>query len=201
METKSPRTVSSNETLRRIRGLVDDLGPVTICILGLNGAGKTTMAKRMVELMWGSHIETGAIARRISKDSAATGAYAPEAEFREAFRLEVAEAQELGRPLIIEGFPRYMSQLVYGEMILENVHYVQLFTHPMVCIRRLVGRGRTDDQNPEDIAKRLQMTMDDGVPVLNMLQGELIMVQGNNDEAILEVLEKIEEQMAMRRSQ
>lgn len=122
-----------------------------ICITGLPGSGKGTLATNLcnyaaselgVEALV---VVTGDIAREISKDSAKTGAFAPEDEMRKRVREYIDEARHDGKRVIMEGFPRAVPQLVLAEQILERPLYVMIDTPVLTCIRRLIKRGRGDD--------------------------------------------------------
>lgn len=122
-----------------------------ICITGLPGAGKGTLANRLAGYaatdldIESLVIVTGDIAREISKESAETGAFAPEDEMRRRIREYVDEARRDEKCVIMEGFPRTVPQLVLAEQILERPLYVMMDTPMLTCIRRLIGRGRKDD--------------------------------------------------------
>lgn len=126
-----------------------------ILVTGLPGAGKGTLAKKLadfdVDIVC---ISTGDIAREISEDSAATGAFAPEEWLRSELRKRVEKAHEAGRPVVVDGFPRKAEQVVWAEKHMNRPLYVHLDTSPMVCIRRLLVRGRMDD-TVASIARRM----------------------------------------------
>jgi adenylate kinase len=130
-----------------------------ICITGLPGAGKGTLATNLQTLAESMNIETevivtGDIAREISKESRETGAFAPEDEMRRRITDRVDVARRAGAVVITEGFPRTPAQLVVAERLLHNPLYVIMETSALICIRRLIARGRADDTS-DAIGRRI----------------------------------------------
>jgi adenylate kinase family enzyme len=161
-----------------------------ICITGLPGAGKGTLATNLQALAVVGGIEavvivTGDIARQISKESRETGAFAPEDKMREIINEQVNTAREVGAVVIMEGFPRTLPQLVLAEQMLERPLHVIMETPVMTCIRRLIGRGRQDD-TADSIGNRISEHQRIVGEVMTTIQGgdlwEDYLVVQNNDE-------------------
>lgn len=126
-----------------------------ILITGLPGAGKGTLAKTLSELGKDiTYVSTGDIAREISEESASTGAFAPEEWLRSELLKKVKKAHGAGKPVVVDGFPRKAEQVVWAEKHMNRPLYVHLDTSPMICIRRLLVRGRADD-TVANIARRM----------------------------------------------
>lgn len=160
-----------------------------VCITGLPGSGKGTLAKNL-ELLADSMalktttIVTGDIAREISAESRSTGAFAPEPELRRRVQDIVDEARDANSIVIMEGFPRTVAQMAIAELMLERPLYVIMDTPLIMCMRRLLGRGRNDDM-PDNIGKRLVDHQQIVGEVMSVIKsGEVwedYMVVSNND--------------------
>ena len=147
-----------------------------ILITGLPGAGKGTLAKTLSEFDLDIvYVSTGDIAREISEESASTGAFAPEEWLRSELLKKVRKAHEAGKPIVVDGFPRKAEQVVWAEKHMNRPLYVHLDTSPMVCIRRLLVRGRQDD-TVANIARR----MDDHGKAIDEVMA--LVKQGERDE-------------------
>jgi len=74
--------------------------------------------------------------------------------------------------LILDGFPRTMSQAIMFDSAVhyyksEGVKIINIEVSDDEVRRRMIARGRTDDQNAEIIEKRISWYKDNVVPVIN----------------------------------
>lgn len=154
-----------------------------ICLLGLTGSGKTTVARQLSERLRVPHVSSGDLARRLaSEDPHAAvaldqGKMAPEASMRGLVReaLERSEIQSGG--WILEGFPRDMAQLI---CLMGWTSALPLFVHldvtEWIVIERLTGRGRSDD-TADAIARRIADFHRHTRPVLDALASGGVLIQ------------------------
>lgn len=128
-----------------------------ICVMGMPGAGKTTLASGLARKYGFEHISAGDVARRLAETdpeveaALATGNLAP----REKMNAEMARVidEAVDKVIILDGFPRYEQQLF---MLSGNdVLYLILGCDEPTAIDRLLGRGRGDDKTTQ-IAQRIE---------------------------------------------
>lgn len=158
---------------------MDDNPPRDVCLFGLPGAGKGTLAKRIVEHYDIRYIQSGDIARRISKDSLETGALAPSQLFADEFEHELL--QGFDEPILVDGFPRTVDQIPLALKFLRRPMFICLNTPPLECARRLLARGRQDD-TPVHIAQRIQVQMGTLEDIERWIGGELVDIYTNAEE-------------------
>lgn len=73
---------------------------------------------------------------------------------REEVKARIEAAVSRTGDFIIDGFPRKLEQLYILESVPEiQPIYFMLETDPLVCLRRLIQRGRPDD-HPDAVATR-----------------------------------------------
>lgn len=135
-----------------------------LCLYGLPGSGKSTLASKLESYLRSNYPETdvafvsvGDIARSLSEETRKTGAYAPEDELRAAVKEWVEHYHGLGYRVVLEGIPRSFSQLVFIVSILKAPLFIHLTTPGLICIERLVRRGRQDD-TIDSIVSRMDVT-------------------------------------------
>jgi adenylate kinase len=144
---------------------------VRILILGPQGSGKGTQAKRIAEAYGGSHVATGDILRAAVSDGSELGErvrpilergdLVPDDLMIELIRERLAEEDAF----VLDGFPRTVAQAEALDAMLDEIGkpldaVILLDVSDEVATERLHGRaveeGRTDD-TPEVIANRLRL--------------------------------------------
>lgn len=148
---------------------------IHIVLMGVSGAGKTTVARLLSEHYRVPHVGSGDIARALADHDPHTyvalekGQMAPEEAMRAEVRqaLERADLEDGG--WILEGFPRDMAQLVcLMDWTVALPAFVHLDAKAWTVIERLTSRRR-DDDTPDAIARRLVDFEQNVRPVLDVL--------------------------------
>jgi adenylate kinase len=187
---------------------------VNVLLLGPQGSGKGTQAKRIAAEYGIPHIATGDMLRaaieqdtelgRRVKPILESGRLVPDELMIDLIRERLGEADtEAG--FILDGFPRTPPQADALDAMLEEIgrglSIVFEFQLPdEVAKERLQRRseleGRADD-TPEAIAKRLALYHDQTEPLVGhyRLQGNLVGIHGDRsiDEVFSEVQEALEQ--------
>jgi adenylate kinase len=140
-----------------------------LVLLGAPGAGKGTQSQRLVGHLRIPHLSTGDLLRQAVADQTEVGRLAQ--SYMDAGRLvpdevilrvvaERLDRPDCGRGCLFDGFPRTLVQAVALDELLRcrgtplNAA-LELRVDESEVVRRLAGRGRSDDQ-PEVIRQRLQ---------------------------------------------
>jgi len=184
-----------------------------ILILGPQGSGKGTQAKRIASEYGYVHIATGDILRKAVADGTALGLRVK--PILEAGRLVDDELMielirdRLDEPdavegFVLDGFPRTLVQAEALDAMLAEIGrplvvVFELQISDEDCIQRLLSRarleGRTDD-TPEAIAKRLALYHELTVPVVEhyRVTGNLVGIHADRteDEVFLELQAALE---------
>lgn len=166
-------------------------------IIGLTGAGKSTLARGVSDTLSIPLISSGDIARQIASGDLSArldlskGDWAPEMAMRAEVGAQIEAAIASRGQFIIEGFPRRLEQLY----ILESVPglrctYFHLYCDPLTCMRRLIARGRAGD-HPDAVGTRLQHYREHTLPMLNTLADHIVELDGilPSEDLIAEVCE------------
>jgi adenylate kinase len=157
--------------------------PLNVLILGPQGSGKGTQAKRIAAEYGVAHIASGdmfrdAIDRRtetgvLVAPILASGTLVPDELTIEIIRERLAEDD--ARPgFVLDGFPRNMVQADALDELLEEIDrplsiVLELQIPDELCIERMLKRGREEgrpDDKPEVITKRLEIYHRDTEPVV-----------------------------------
>jgi adenylate kinase len=186
-------------------------------LLGPQGSGKGTQAKR-IEAEYGiPHIATGDMLRAAMEDGTElgrrvkpiydSGGLVPDDLMIELIRERLAR-QDADAGFVLDGFPRTSAQAdALDEMLDEigrSLDIVFEFQLPDdIATERLTKRaeleGRTDDA-PDAIAKRLALYHEQTEPLVGhyRLRGNLVGIHGNRsiDEVFSEVQEALEQTAA-----
>jgi adenylate kinase len=186
---------------------------VNILLLGPQGSGKGTQAKRIADGYGLAHIATGdmlrgAIAARTPlglqvKPIVEHGALVPDELMINLIR-ERLDDEDTREGFILDGFPRTMAQAEALDAMLSEIGrdldvVFELQIGDDVAIDRLAKRaveeGRTDD-TPEAITRRLSEYHDKTEPLVGYyrLRGNLVGIHGDNprDEVFSEIEEALE---------
>ena len=186
---------------------------MNILILGPQGSGKGTQAKRIADEYGLAHVATGdmfrsAIARRTPlgvqvEPILARGVLVPD-ELTVALIKERLTEEDAGEGLVLDGFPRNSAQADALDELLEQIDrpldaVLELQAADGVCIERLLKRaaqeGRPDD-TPEAIARRLEIYHSDTAPLVEhyLPTGKVVGIHGEGtvDEVWAEIQDALE---------
>jgi adenylate kinase len=154
-----------------------------LIIFGPPGVGKGTQAKLLAEKLNLRHLSTGDILRKAVKEGTELGKKAKEImEKGDLVPDEImigivndALAEEKDKGFILDGFPRTLEQAQALDAIFEDKDFddtkvISLTANDAEIIRRLMGRGRSDDTE-EAIKNRLDVYNNSTAPVLDYYNG------------------------------
>jgi adenylate kinase len=190
---------------------------VNILLLGPQGSGKGTQAKRISEEYGIPQIATGEIFRaaiaagtelgRQVEPILARGELVPD-ELTIALIRERLAQPDAQKGFILDGFPRNLAQAEALDELLEELDrplsvVFEFLISDDECIRRLMKRaeleGRADD-TPETIAKRLQIYHEQTEPLIQhyLATGKVVGIHADRleDEVFAEIQEALERAQA-----
>jgi adenylate kinase len=175
--------------------------PLDVLLLGVQGSGKGTQAKRLAAEYGLAHIATGDMLRVAMADGTPlgqrvkpiydAGELVPDDLMIELIR-ERLQAPDTGDGFILDGFPRTMAQAVALDSMLSEIDrpltvVLELQVPDDVAVERLrkraVEEGRSDD-TPEAIAKRIALYNQETKPLVShyRLAGNLVGIHGDRPE-------------------
>jgi adenylate kinase len=175
--------------------------PLDLLLLGVQGSGKGTQAKRLAAEYGLEHLSTGDMLRqaiaeqtdlgRRVKPILEAGDLVPDDLMIELIRKRL-EAPEAANGFILDGFPRTMAQADALDSMLAEVDrplsvVLELQVPDEVAIQRLrkraVEEGRSDD-TPEAIANRIDLYHRETKPLVShyRLAGNLVGIHGDRSE-------------------
>jgi adenylate kinase len=184
--------------------------PLDVLLLGVQGSGKGTQAKRIASEYGLAHVATGDMLRAAMADGTPlgqrvrpiydAGELVPDDLMIDLIR-ERLEAPDTEPGFILDGFPRTMPQAEALDTMLSEIErplsvVFELQVPDDVAIERLRLRaeeeGRADD-TPEAIAKRIGLYHQETEPLVShyRLAGNLVGIHGNRPEN--EVFAEIEQ--------
>jgi len=184
--------------------------PLDLLLLGVQGSGKGTQAKRLAAEYGLEHLSTGDMLRqaiaegtdlgRRVKPILEAGDLVPDDLMIELIRKRL-EAAEAADGFILDGFPRTMAQADALDSMLAEVDrplsvVLELQVPDDVAVQRLRKRaaeeGRSDD-TPEAIANRIALYHRETKPLVShyRLAGNLVGIHGDRSEN--EVFSEIQE--------
>lgn len=184
-----------------------------ILILGPQGSGKGTQAKRVASEYGFAHIATGDILREAVADGTElgrrvqpileAGELVPDELMIELIRDRLDEP-DAAQGFVLDGFPRTLVQAEALDPMLAEIGrplaaVFEFLIADDVCVQRLLARakleGRTDDE-PETIAKRLALYHELTEPVVEHYRatGRLVGIHADRseDEVFLELQAALE---------
>jgi adenylate kinase len=175
--------------------------PLDVLLLGVQGSGKGTQAKRLASEYGLAHLSTGDILRQAIAEGSELGRrvkpiydrgdLVPDDLMIELIR-ERLQSPEAAYGFILDGFPRTMAQADALDSMLAEIErplavVFELQVPDEVAIERLRKRaaeeGRSDD-TPEAIAKRIALYHEQTKPLVShyRLAGNLIGIHGDRPE-------------------
>ena len=175
--------------------------PLDLLLLGVQGSGKGTQAKRLAAEYGFEHLSTGDMLRqaiaegtelgRRVKPILEAGDLVPDDLMIELIRKRL-EAPEAAVGFILDGFPRTMAQADALDSMLAEIDrplsvVLELQVPDDVAIQRLrkraVEEGRSDD-TPEAIANRIDLYHRETKPLVShyRLAGNLVGIHGDRSE-------------------
>ena len=175
--------------------------PLDVLLLGVQGAGKGTQAKRIASDYGLAHIATGEMLRHAIADGSElgrrvqpileSGELVPDDLMIELIR-ERLQSDDAESGFVLDGFPRTMTQAEALDSMLAEIGrplsvVFDLQVPDEVALERLHLRaeeeGRADD-TPEAIEKRLELYHRETEPLIAhyRLHGNLVGIHGNRPE-------------------
>jgi adenylate kinase len=186
---------------------------VNVLLLGIQGSGKGTQAKRIASEYGIPHIATGDMFRReIAEQSPlgkqveavlARGDLVPDETVVEMIRNRLAQP-DAREGFVLDGFPRTMAQADSLDDMLTEISrplsiVFELQVPDEVARRRMEKRAKEEgrgDDTPDVIDRRIQLYHDETEPIVQhyRLLGNLVGIHGTGtiDEVFAEIQEALE---------
>ena len=175
-----------------------------LLLVGPPGAGKGTQAVRLAERLDVPHISSGDLFRANLQPGAETpigleakryidaGDLVPDSVTIAMMRARLAEDDAV-KGFVLDGFPRNLSQASSLDQLLaergEDIDtVVELKVPEDELVRRLLGRGRTDDTE-DVIRRRQQVYRDETAPLLEHYRDRLVTI--NAVGAVEEITDRV----------
>jgi adenylate kinase len=190
---------------------------VNILILGPQGSGKGTQARRIADEYGVAHVSTGDMFRAAIAAGTPlglqvqpileSGQLVPDDLTIELIQARLQEADALPG-FVLDGFPRTLAQAGALDAMLAAIGreldvVLELLIAEEICIERMRGRAREEgraDDTPDVIAARLEVYARETVPVVERYRatGRLVGIRAERlpDEVFAEIqntLEQVEE--------
>lgn len=190
---------------------------MNILILGPQGSGKGTQAKRIAAEYGVAHIATGDMFRAAIASGTplglqvqpllASGQLVPDDLTIGLIEARLQEPDSLGG-FVLDGFPRTMAQAEALDTMLAGIGrgldvVLELLVAEEICVERMLARAREEgrgDDMPDVIAARLEVYRRETVPVVERYRatGRLVGIRAERtpDEVFAEIqntLEQVEE--------
>jgi adenylate kinase len=181
-----------------------------ILILGLQGSGKGTQAKRIAESRGIVHVATGDMLRQAMADGTPLGRQVKPIYDRGDLVPDdlmiglIRERLEGQDGYVLDGFPRTVPQAEALDAMLDEIGkpldaVILLQVSDDVATERLLARaaaeGRADD-SPEAIHNRLRLYHERTEPVVERYRGEGMLVAVDGEGTVEEVASDIEDALA-----
>jgi adenylate kinase len=156
-----------------------------LLLIGAPGAGKGTQADLLASRFGIAHLSSGDLMRQHVSDQTslglmiksylASGDLVPDGVVMDMMRKPVVVAAEAGG-YVLDGFPRTVEQAQASFQVAHALGVeVQAAVHLSVprdeLVRRLLARGRGQDDTQAVIERRLQVYLDKTVPLLEYYAG------------------------------
>lgn len=191
---------------------------MNILLLGPQGSGRGTQAKRISAEYGVPHIATGDMLRSAIAEGTPlgqrvrpildSGGLVPDELMIDLIR-DRLQAPETEAGFVLDGFPRTLVQAEALDAMLREVGRELRIVFEMqisdaVCIERLLKRARDEgrpDDTPETIAKRLELYHQETEPLVEYYRTQGILVGAHAERSPNEVFNEIQqalEQVAVR---
>lgn len=174
--------------------------PLDLLILGPQGSGKGTQAKRIAAEYGVAHVSTGdmfraAIAKgtplgREVEPILASGSLVPDELTIGLIRERLAEPDAV-KGFILDGFPRNSAQADALDTLLDSLGrpltlVLELQVPDEICVERMLTRAREEgraDDTPDVIARRLEIYHRDTAPLVAhyLPTGKVVGIHGARD--------------------
>jgi adenylate kinase len=183
---------------------------LNILILGAQGAGKGTQAKRIARAHGIPHIATGEILRAAMAEGTElgrqvqpiydSGGLVPD-ELMIAIIADRLSHDDAGDGFVLDGFPRTLAQAEALDPILRDIgkelSVVFAFLLPdEVAVERILKRGSIEgraDDAPEAIARRLDLYHRETEPLIEWYRARSNVVTIHAERTVEEVFEEIQD--------
>lgn len=162
----------------RVIQIPDKQGKIVV-LLGPPGAGKGTLAEKMVKRNGFQHLSTGEMLRKSDdkelKDLISKGKFVPDKIMIKLLR-EKLESMDLEKGIILDGFPRTLDQArkldsILGKMGagLSNAIYLNISSDTAKgrLAKRAEEQDREDDKDEETITQRFKEFREKTVPIID----------------------------------
>lgn len=140
-----------------------------ICVLGMPGSGKSTIAAMLANKYRMNHVSAGDVARNLAKTDEETARALADGQLAPRDKMNDAMVKYLNNNTILDNYPRYFEQMV------DLMHYaaieprfVMLTADFNTAVQRITDRGRGDDQWAQ-IVNRFDVFRDGAVPIIKWL--------------------------------
>lgn len=157
---------------------------IGVILLGQSNSGKSTIGKRLAEIMEMEYISSGDIARSMPRhviDMLNAGEMAPEDEMRKQIRYRINGRHKFG--FILDGFPRFNDQYVWLEEHAVGIKFIYVIVDvPYIDILgRAARRRRCDD---DSISRKMEWYENNTIPMIkNIIEdGRTVYNINNGDE-------------------
>lgn len=178
-----------------------------LVLFGIQGSGKGTQARKLVEEFGYVLFETGGALRKIAAEDSNLGHQVKEiidaghhvsAEIvMEVLRAAVRAAE--GKPMIFDGIPRNDDQMEPFDQIIEEAGRdflgMEILVDAEAAVQRILGRakteGRADDASEESIRRRMQLFHEKTEPVIERYRSIGKMIDIDGEGTVEEVYERI----------
>lgn len=179
-----------------------------LVFFGIQGSGKGTQARKLVQDFGYAYFEAGGELRRIKDAGTPLGAtvrkYIDEGHLVPfAIIMQVVEAfvasQKPSQRILFDGIPRDLDQMRSFDAIMgkagRSFRCVEIVVPDDVAFQRILGRaraeGRTDDADPEKVRRRMQLFREKTVPVLERYRVQGIVTDVDGSGTVEEIYERL----------
>lgn len=126
----------------------------SICICGAPGAGKTSVGKALAAVLDLQHLSAGDVMRKLAQSNQLIRQALEQGQMAPARLVDELLHELLQKDtLVMDGYPRYMSQLESAIRIEPRPMLVMLHLTPEESLARLEHRARMDYHQPREMAR------------------------------------------------
>ncbi len=189
-----------------------------LVFFGIQGSGKGTQARKLVEDFGYAYFEAGGELRKIKDSGTPLGEtvkrYIDEGHLVPfTIIMQVVEAFVTSKPpsqqILFDGIPRDLDQMRSFDAIMEksgrSFRCVQIVLPEDVAFARILGRakaeGRTDDADPEKIRRRMQLFTEKTMPVIDAYRTKGLVIDVDGSGTVEEIYRRLKTALALRQAQ